>query len=831
LGNLHILNSPEGASPSKGPDKRAQFLGTPDEAGWLRSEPLLAEGSAADPVDEIMLLYPSEAGRPVGQSGMDTSEQGTQTLGCSLCWSSTDISAQPETSAVPVSGLVSWTSMHNLSLHLSQLLHSTSELLGSLSQPSVAEKEQNIKRETPDEVTQALMIDGCTQTTMDKCIQTDLALPPLHFQAPEANPQEVNVVLEVLSSDIPTMSQEQRYVMGTLQKIEAEETAWKMAEPSELQEESTHCRPPSLPAPPSHLRFQKAHFGQNLPSVSPQASPDASLPPSSQPEEPSGLAVGSPSLSGSQSPEPCPSAAESVRDPKVETELGTMGMLLVDRASSPILTLSASTQGLGFPADSLSVTAPSACPLEGHQELVSSPDLLLDTSRPPVDNHSQTTEESGGSQRVGAPCGEGKHPLERSDGRSFLEVSSPGSPPQSPKLQVCLLEQPPPQLQPRTTTLVQSGLAPPSLRSRGQRLADGFVPEDLASLECGPVRSRGPSQWQSKTENGGESSASPVEPQSTLDFSPSRGGLQPLSPCPASELTDRAGPQGSTLGPTKACQSEVLLRSSSQVCMAPEPQHHSLRDFPMHNKFTHWHGVQDGSPGGLGVMESLGTRCDLSSGEQGQKPLQPPDDQSQDTQWSQREPIPLQVGAQNLSLSMELTEAKLHHGFGEADALLQVLQNGTGEAFAAEEPVRSAWEELYARQKQTIETLRRERAERLQNFHWTRNLGPQKHLSLLPNRDLPTRDPDLPSRRREYLQQLRKDVVETTRSPGSASRSAHPASDIALMLQEYQRAREEAKVEIARARARLREQTEQEKLRIRQQIISQLLRVGSGASQ
>ena len=50
------------------------------------------------------------------------------------------------------------------------------------------------------------------------------------------------------------------------------------------------------------------------------------------------------------------------------------------------------------------------------------------------------------------------------------------------------------------------------------------------------------------------------------------------------------------------------------------------------------------------------------------------------------------------------------------------------------------------------------------------------------------------------------------------------------MLQEYQRAREEAKVEIAQARDRLRERTEQEKLRIRQQIISQLLRVGSGAS-
>lgn len=68
------------------------------------------------------------------------------------------------------------------------------------------------------------------------------------------------------------------------------------------------------------------------------------------------------------------------------------------------------------------------------------------------------------------------------------------------------------------------------------------------------------------------------------------------------------------------------------------------------------------------------------------------------------------------------------------------------------------------------------------------------------------------------------------RSSGSASRSSHPPSDIELMLQEYQRAREEAKVEIARARDQLRERTEQEKLRIRQQIISQLLQVGSEAS-
>lgn len=60
------------------------------------------------------------------------------------------------------------------------------------------------------------------------------------------------------------------------------------------------------------------------------------------------------------------------------------------------------------------------------------------------------------------------------------------------------------------------------------------------------------------------------------------------------------------------------------------------------------------------------------------------------------------------------------------------------------------------RPKHTAETLQREQAEGLQNSRRTRSLSPKKQLSF-------ARDFDLPSRRREYLQQLRKDVVETTR--------------------------------------------------------------------
>ncbi|XP_011890341.1 PREDICTED: stAR-related lipid transfer protein 9 isoform X7 [Cercocebus atys] len=813
LGDPHILTSSEGVAPTLGHDRRPQFRGPSGEADCLRSKPPLAEGSAAGPADEIMLPYPSGAGCPVGQTRMNIFEQGTQTLGSRCHQSSTDISfAQPEATAASASDLASWTSMHNLSLHLSQLLHSTSELLGSLSQPGVARREQNTKRDIPDKAPQALMMDGSTQTTVDEGSQTDLASPTLRLQASEAEPQGANVILEGLGSHTSTLSQEEGDVPGVAQKREAEETAQKMAQLLYLQEESTPYKPQNPSTPSSHLRFQKAPLRQHLPSVGPSVS-DAFLPPSSQPEESSCIAVSSPSPSPCHSPGLLPSTSEYPGDPRVQKKLGPTSALLVDRASSPILTLSASTQELGLPPGSLTLSAPSAHPVEGHQKLDSSPDPV-GAPRTPMDNYSQTTDELGGSQRGGSV-------LQRSNGRSFLELHSPHNPQQSPKLQFSFLGQHPQQLQPSTTIGVQSRLLPPPLRHRSQTLADSFVPEEVASPERGPLSGKEPSQWRSRTENGGESSASPGEPQRTLDRPSSCGGLQHLSPCPVSELTDTAGLRGSALGLPQACQPEGLLCSSCQMCMAPEPQHHSLRDLPAHNKFSNWCGVQKGMDM---TEEELGASGDLSSEKQEQSTPQPPNDHSQDPEWSQREQIPLQVGAQNLSLSVELTEAKLHHGFGEADALLQVLQSGTGEALAADEPVISTWKELHARQKKAIETLRRERAERLGNFCRTRSLSPQKQLSLLPNKELFVWDLDLPSRRREYLQQLRKDVVETTRSPESVSRSAQPPSDIELMLRDYQQAHEEAKEEIARARDQLREQTEQEKLRIHQQIVSQLLR-------
>ncbi|NWX18077.1 STAR9 protein, partial [Aegotheles bennettii] len=166
-------------------------------------------------------------------------------------------------------------------------------------------------------------------------------------------------------------------------------------------------------------------------------------------------------------------------------------------------------------------------------------------------------------------------------------------------------------------------------------------------------------------------------------------------------------------------------------------------------------------------------------------------------------------------LTVELTEAKLNYGIGETDALLRVLQSGASDDLVAI-PVK---QQLYERHMRTIETLRKEREKRLQRYQRSRSLSPQKHLSVLQTLDASL---DLPSRRREYLQQLRRDVVESTRVQESKRRSVQHPSDIELLLRDYQKAREETKNEIARARDKLRERAEQEKRRIREQIFSQL---------
>ncbi|XP_069862012.1 stAR-related lipid transfer protein 9 isoform X1 [Dipodomys merriami] len=981
-----------GVAPTLDTSRRLQFQGSSDGASYLRSEPLLAEENAATPVDRAGLLGRAEA-HPGGLARRNTLEQGTQTPGCRRRWSCTDISTRPDSDRRPACDLASWSSMHSLSLRLSQLLHNTSQLLGSLSQPNVASRKQTTNVSAPEEALPALKMEGATQTTLDKGTQTDLISPLPPTPAPGTKPPEVNVSLEVLASGIKTTSLGKGDTPVALEKREAEETPPKMAASPEVHE----GRSQSPPTPLSPLRLQKVSLEQSLPSVSPLAS-EAAPPPAPQP--------GCPGMDNSPHI-PCPPRLVP-STPDFPLELGVQkqpgpASATVDRASSPILILSASCQ------ESDPAQAPSTPPPGGHLGPSTSPQLGPGASRPPGDEGRDGLD---GSLSMESQSQGQKH-SERSTDSFLLEPSSPRSPQRSSRVQAAgqpqpvtatgaqcrqpspvnstgaqsrqpspttstgaqcrqpspttstgaqcrqpspttstgaqcrqpspttstgaQCRQPSPvnstraqcrQPSPTTSTEVQCRQPPPMTSTGAQcrqpspttstgaqcrqpspttstgaqcrqpspTTSTGAQcrqpsPVNSTGAQCrqpSPVNSTGaqcrqpspmtstgaqcrqpppvtstgaqcrqpspttstgaqcrqpppttstgaqcrqpppvtstgaqcrqpslPSRSQRLPGNSpypepgplnlGGPGRPPAEPHPMVDLSSPWRGPQPLP-----RSADTAEPQGPASGSPHACRPQKLLRSVSHMCLVSEPQHHSQRDR---------YGVQDDSSGELGMSEELRT-C---SRQKRRRPPQLPYDQSHNAEWFQTKPIPLQTGVHKPSLSMELTEAKLHRGFGEADALLQVLQNGTGEALAPEPPAGS-WEELYTRQRKAIETLRRERAERLQHFYQTQNLCPKKQLNLQLTHDPPTWEPDLPSRRREYLQQLRKEVVETTRSPEEASRCAEQTSDIELMLRDYQRAREEAKLEIARARDQLWERTEQEKLGIRQKIISQLLK-------
>ncbi|KAM4829645.1 stAR-related lipid transfer protein 9 isoform 2-T2 [Thomomys bottae] len=717
-----------GVAPTSDIHSRPPSQGSRDEASCPQSELLLAEENSAASV---------EAAVPRGQAGMSTLEQGTQTSGCRRRWSCTDITTQPDADGMSASDLASWSSMHSLSLRLSQLLHNTSQLLGSLSQPNVAPKNQMTNMDAPDEALQALRVEGATRTTVERGIQTDLISPLLPIPAPVAKPQEANTILGVLGSGTTTMSQGKGKIPVALEKGEAEEIPPKMAA-SDFHEDARHLRLASPPIPLSKVGFQKGPLEQSLSPVGPLASPKAaSLPPAFQPGCP-GQAKG-------------PGIPHS-REPRVRKRRSPASAM-VDRASSPILTLSAYGQESDPPLGSPIVSAPSTPSPEGSSTPNFSPPLVLNDPRL-LKEHCEHP--SGGSLSIN-PQGQGQKHSERSSDRFLLQAGSPCCPQRSSRAQG------------RAAGQLQRGTQPsppPRSHSRGR---------------------------------------APVEPQPTAGLSLPWRELQPPT-----WSADPVGPRGPASGSPHACQPEELPHSASHICLIPELQHHGSRDR---------YGVQDVPSGELGMSEERRT----SSRQKRRRPPQLPGDHGQDVEWSRVEQIPLHVGAQKPSLSTELTEAKLHRGFGEADALLQVLQSGTGEALGPE-PLTHNWEELYTRQRKAIETLRRERAERLKQFYQPPSLHSRKQSSLQLSKELSLQEPDLPSRRREYLQQLRKEVVEGTRRSEQASRSAEQTSDIELMLRDYQRAREEAKLEIARARDQLWERTEQEKLGIRQKIITQLRR-------
>ncbi|XP_074091295.1 stAR-related lipid transfer protein 9 isoform X2 [Macrotis lagotis] len=862
--------------------------GLPEESQLLQDEDALTEqGKVSRQVNDVGLQFPIKS-ESCPKTSVATCEQGMVTLAPTQLQQVLMPCQDPVDATHPnpeISDFMShpppatWTSMHNLSLHLSQLLHNTSELLGNLTHQGMSEREWSIKTEALEEATKAMTMDSSTQTTVDVGIQTDEMDPApkdvsLHCPMDNklTNPQEANVTapkhgsLDVMDAwdahqekvDHPLVLQEKVDQSPVFQEKEPECTGEKQQTSSSSGSQRDYTIPQKSPST-SHqsFDFQKYSLAQDS-LVSPQDSSVASPNASCQMDGSYFTAVTpltsctSSSFRGFSLQEggsTCESRAQ--RNKKA----GYRGILLVDRASSPILTLSASPQDPSS-SSSLNPTCHRASCSHStkHHQKPGAAQVIT------VNNFSQTCIEgetrniSGDSGKStekklskGFPSSDLSGTLKRSlclQGNSSMSAGLLNHP-QQLQVQASLgllaweeqlagrRKKPNSWERPLYLSLPVTELSPTEGQSEASNTSN-FVAEvalEVANPKLVQLASQSTSWNQKRTSTGAASSEGPLK--SLLPSEAASWGAVPShcqSPFSISEVS--VAPGLSSIA--RDTQSEILLRSCTQKVHASESKYHSLRDLPVHNKFSNWCGVQGssikGTEGTILVREMTNVDNTNTKG-MGEKPAQPHEHLSQVPEQLQREQVqvlagvPLELGRQTPPLSVELAEAKLLYGLGETDALLRVMQSGTGEALVPITPMKPHQEDMHFRHLKTIEVIRRERSDRLQNFRRTRSHSPMKHLSLLPTPEGLNRDPDLPSRRREYLQQLRKDVVETTRNlePVSDVRS-HQPSDIEVMLQDYQRAREETKMEIARARDRLRERAEQEKQRIRQQIVSQLQR-------
>ncbi|XP_014805644.1 PREDICTED: stAR-related lipid transfer protein 9 [Calidris pugnax] len=863
--------------------------------------PSAQPGNSSMQVDEIVLLYPSESERSSKKLPGLTCEQGTQTATTGRCKrqrrrqrSYTDVSARKQETNRDLFHQPSWTSMENLSMHLSQLLQNTSELLGNLSQQSIIDSEQNAKinQRGTEEAVKTTRSDSCTQTTADVGTQTEVLEEPQRKQ--EEKQVEAKMENELRAAQAVNMDWKGRGAEAvgkipkrkeetlSLEERTQEGTGMRNLGNSDFYDsldsilEDSFMRLPRLPRTSAPvLDFQKTSLNaqQNAAFGNTRVSSVTSSSLSSGQDGSSCTVVSSPTDSTSQSPASYAQDKRSVTDLEVpaERKFSYKNTLLVDRASSPILTLSASPS-------SQSAFSRSACPLKeplGYSSDVSSPlhgqrqqrTGLQPSLQPHVDNFSQTETDSESSSSKGNKGIRKKSTsfAEKKAAKELLGQDGSKDLEQQQSLMVdthttiCAKR-----LYRSSSVMEVSGhrqvltgdlgdrspLARP-LRSmyvtRGGRGSSAGIGHEkyVGNSDTALIRNYSPPNAEllfnqkisatcsSKTNAG--ASSEPLVEASSLQFHDFFWKNETSYPPLLSDASDARDAQTSfrdenTDSVTESeCDTEIPLNTSTAFAKPYRPRSYSLRDLPLHNKFSNWCGVR-GSPS-PSLLSLSGSVTDLrgqaertargTRGTEMEGKPQLSDSRSREIERLQRERAQIMSGLHldlhQHPLTVELTEAKLNHGIGETDALLRVLQSGAADDLGAI-PVK---QQLYERHMKTIETLRKEREKRLQRYQRSRSLSPQKHLSLL-QMDASQRDLDLPSRRREYLQQLRRDVVENTRVQEPKRRSIQHPSDIELLLRDYQRAREETKTEIARARDKLRERAEQEKRRIREQIFSQL---------
>ncbi|KAM6460592.1 stAR-related lipid transfer protein 9 isoform 2-T2 [Liasis olivaceus] len=783
-------------------------------------------------VDEIVLLYPTKADLSSNkQQEILICEQETQTEAPTKHKrqkrhrrSYTDISAgKPEPSKSSFQEPSSWSSVQNISMHLSQLLHNTSELLGNLSLQRIKDNEPNYHKAI-EQRTSFGMFDRYTQTTEDIGIQTDILGHPQNtikdrqINAKVKNDlvksQEVNVIVKLVHPDTITLPKERTseskgrklLSMPDIRSHDVDTQEHYYMPQSTLGIHSSS----SSEVPKTPLNISTAPAFSSL-----KAYPAASSLCNSRLES-SATAVSNPASLSPNCYFQDKNAIDKTNIPEAR-ELYCKNNLLVDRACSPILILSASpinqqptsemltNFSKAFAGQQVRSTENSGTGSKKKdsdlQYNMSSWEPCVDTSsHAEVDSESTTPRESKDMhKRSGNGLDENmtkvlpKKGISKQKHRftfdtrtavhterlyhssSTLELSSHGEyviddhgetlPPEHSFHQIQTMR--------RARNFsggiksgnsIRNSECSPTKKSLPTSLNEHHISSYIKSdetHECVPDSSQ-PCHQTWRNEKGGSFLRS--EMSDVQDEDDDGDG--------DSDDTNTGSDTDSE------CNTEILLNGNTSLVKAHRHRSYSLRDLPMHNKFSNWCGVKGAPHSSLTSLtrsasdihsqterKSLNTRAT----EIEERSLLS-ERTAREIERLRRERAQVMSGIHldmsQQPLTVELTEAKLTYGIGETDAQLRILQNVVGEDVTSV-PIK---QQLYKRHKKSIEILRKQREERLQCFRRSRSLSPQKHLSLLQTLDSNQRETDLPSRRREYLQQLRRDVVENTRNqkPGSS---------------------------------------------------------------
>lgn len=740
---------------------------TPENNTAEFENPSAQPGNSAVQVDEIVLLYPSESERSSKKLPGITREQGTQTATTGRYKrqrrhqrSYTDISARKqETNRDLFQQPSSWTSMQNLSMHLSQLLQNTSELLGNLSQQTILDNEQNAKmnQRGTEEAVKATRSDTYTQTTADVGTQTELLEEPQskheekQVEAKMENElraaQAVNVDWKGIGADAASKIPKRKEETPFLEERTQERTRMRnLGNPdfhdsldSILEDSFMHL--PLLPRMSTPiLDFQKTSLNaqQNIAFASTRVSPVTSSSLSSGQDGSSCTVVSSPTNSTSQSPASYAQDKKSVSELEVpaERKFCYKNTLLVDRASSPILTLSASPR-------SQTAFSKSVCPIKeplGYSGDVSSPPHNQRKQRagpqpsmqPQVDNFSQTetdSESSASRERKAIRKKSGSF-SDKKAAKELLGQDSSKDLEQQHRLMVdthttfCakrlyhsssmlevsghrevltghLRDCSPLARSLRCMYVTRGGGGGGSSAGIGHEKyvgnSDTALMHNYSPPNADLLFNQKISATCSRKTNAGVSSEPLVE-TSSLQFHDFFWKNENSCPPALSEVSDvqTSFQDDNTDSVTETeCDTEIPLDKNTTFAKPYRPRSYSLRDLPIHNKFSNWCGVKGSPPPSL--LSLSGSVTDLRSQAE-KKPRstqsaemegksQLCDSRSREIERLQRERAQIMSGIHldlhQHPLTVELTEAKLNYSIGETDALLRVLQSGTADDLAA----------------------------------------------------------------------------------------------------------------------------------------------------